>query len=456
MKRLIINNIKKTKQDDGKILLEVLLSNENSEKKLWYKFDERYEDFICDELCDGIVVTFLPIAMKFGYDIIESAIPMSEKLYYNLTYHVIPQLYESDKKGLKKLNICIPRTNRCYGAKGVATGMSRGVDSFATVAEYKDFELEDYRVSHYTYFNVGAHHGRDVLVGASKYKRSELFEKQLHDTKAYCEQYGHDLIVVDSNVSICVASKELFGRSMFSDSHTFRNLGTALLLQRGLNKYYYSAAYNLTDFSIALNKDSAHYEKWLIRHLCTENMEFYNSGQEWSRLEKVKEIVKLEESYKYLNVCLVDSNNCGVCVKCRRTLMELDSLGEDILDKYRPVFDIDKYKNENRARWFQDIWYMQKEKKSESKFIKEVLEQAIKTNPEILGLPNEEEEAESYTVYITGNVVNVRAFPSKEASIISSCKKGESLKCIGKWERWLKIVLPDQREGYIHNTLCRK
>ena len=83
-------------------------------------------------------------------------------------------------------------------------------------------------------------------------------------------------------------------------------------------------------------------------------MRFISSGGSIDRLEKVKEISTFPLSYKYLNVCIADIKNDGVCFKCIRTLLELDAVGA--IDKYGEVFDIDFYKR-NRKYYLYRLYY---------------------------------------------------------------------------------------------------
>lgn len=180
--------------------------------------------------------------MKFGFEIIQSYITISEKLYYNLTYHVIPQIYEVEKGKFLLVSI---EVERIWGlGEAVAAGMSRGVDSFATMYEYTCvMNIENYKTTHYTYFNVEAHHGPDYITRNSNLSSKELYQGQMIKTRAFCEKYGYKLIIVDSNLADFLSP--FFGRGSFNRTRTFRNLGAALLLQNGIRRYYYSAAYNL-------------------------------------------------------------------------------------------------------------------------------------------------------------------------------------------------------------------
>ena len=68
-------------------------------------------------------------------------------------------------------------------------------------------------------------------------------------------------------------------------------------------------------------------------------------------MQKLKIVADYVPSYKYLNVCLKDGNNCGRFEKCVRTMTVLDALGK--LDYYREVFDVDYYNSHK-------TWYMKK------------------------------------------------------------------------------------------------
>ncbi len=68
-------------------------------------------------------------------------------------------------------------------------------------------------------------------------------------------------------------------------------------------------------------------------------------------MQKLKIVADYVPSYKYLNVCLKDGNNCGRFEKCVRTMTGLDALGK--LDYYREVFDVDYYNSHK-------TWYMKK------------------------------------------------------------------------------------------------
>ena len=83
----------------------------------------------------------------------------------------------------------MPTTSIVYKGPLVVTGMSRGVDSFATWVEYfKECELDNYRLNAFTYFEVGAHHGYDSHLGHGEETNHELYLNQLEKTKEFCDK----------------------------------------------------------------------------------------------------------------------------------------------------------------------------------------------------------------------------------------------------------------------------
>lgn len=65
------------------------VTTETGSYELWF---ESSDTQLVADRCDAAVVAMLSAAMVQGYDVIQSEMPISEELYYNLTYHVIPQL----------------------------------------------------------------------------------------------------------------------------------------------------------------------------------------------------------------------------------------------------------------------------------------------------------------------------------------------------------------------------
>ena len=102
-KTLILNNIHITDSEQySTIFFEFELDGKHH--SLWYKIDKKYKKYLCDDRCDSFVVSFLIFAMKNSIDI-QSSYQISEKLYYQLTYHLIPQIFITNKDKCSKIYI---------------------------------------------------------------------------------------------------------------------------------------------------------------------------------------------------------------------------------------------------------------------------------------------------------------------------------------------------------------
>ena len=310
------------------------LSLGEKQERLWYRVKPEYGKYLCDDRADSFVITFFTFAMRRDLDI-WSAYPISEKLWFQLTTQVIPQLAVTSKGIGKEIRIFADTISKPYpNAGGVGTGMSCGVDSFATLYEYTELcEIPEYKLTHLTHFNVGAHHGQTGSFNP-ELQRS-LYLKDAAMVQAFCDEYGYKLITVDSNLTEVINT--FFGYMEFSIFVSYLNVATVLLLQKLFSRYYCSPAYNLDQFNCGLEKTSAHYEGWLLPNLSTETTSFYNSNKNWTREDKLKQIVNFPQSYDWLKVCVKSDKNCCKCVKCMRTILGLEAIGKT--DLYAKVFD---------------------------------------------------------------------------------------------------------------------
>lgn len=365
---LILKNIKRTDTETFAEIAFELSMGEKSET-LWYRVSPEYGEFLCDDRADSFVVTFFTFAMERN-TALRSAYPVSEKLWYQLTTQVIPQLVVTSGGLGHEINIFADTVSAPYNdVKGVGTGMSCGVDSFATLYEYTELcDISNYKITHLTHFNVGAHHGQTGSFDPQLQR--DLYLKDVAMVQDFCNQYGYKLIAVDSNLTEVLDS--FFGYVNFSHTHTYRNVGTVLLLQKLFSKYYYSPAYNLDHFICKLAEDTASYEKYLLPNLSTETISFYNSNKNWNREDKLKQIANFPQSYDWLKVCVKSDTNCCKCVKCMRTIMGLEAIGKT--DLYAKAFD-PKMVSDNREHL---KTYMLCQVKKGDVLYKEIYDEALK------------------------------------------------------------------------------
>lgn len=66
---------------------------------------------------------------------------------------------------------------------------------------------------------------------------------------------------------------------------------------------YYAAGFDIDEFSISIDKDSAHMDLWLLSMFSTERMTFYSQGIiEWWK--KIKTLLNHPPTREYLQVCV--------------------------------------------------------------------------------------------------------------------------------------------------------
>lgn len=171
-------------------------------------------------LCDAVIVSLLYYAIKYGLSYV-SDFPVSEKLYYNLTKHVIPQLCVTNNLDDSKVQINMPLSKEVYHGEWVGTGISLGVDSFTTIHEYnEECRLEKYKLTHLIHLKTGAHHGQ--LGYYNQQKEDELFSSENTRVREFCKKHHYKLITVETNLHALICAEFGYG---FDTTHTYRNLG---------------------------------------------------------------------------------------------------------------------------------------------------------------------------------------------------------------------------------------
>lgn len=298
---------------------------------VWYEFDEDYEKYLCCERVDGIVLNVLLYAMEHGYDI-RCDSPMSERLYYQITTYLIPEI-SSHIREYSKVNIRAKLSSDVIDtANGVGASLSGGVDSFYTLFKHYDRPEKRYNITHLTFFNAGAsgQYGGDEA-------RNRYFER-IEWIKGVAAKLNLKLVTVDTNINE-------FLQEDHEATHTFRTLSLVFLLQKLFSVYYFASGFPFESFAYKYF-DTAPYDLLSAKCLSTDNLTIYISGGEVNRLEKIRYIADIPMTYDYLNVCVSEAINCSKCAKCQRTMMELYTLG--MLDKYAKVFDVDYFQQHKK------------------------------------------------------------------------------------------------------------
>lgn len=386
-KSINIKNIRQKQTTEG---VKIFFTIEIKDKTytLWYDISSQDRQISkIEKRIDGIVVTFLLFAMWNKLDI-ESKYPISEKLYYNLTRHIIPKISNDDLSGKShKIKINAPISNKQFKSyHWVGTGISCGVDSLTTIYEYtKICKIKNYQLTHLIHMKTGAHDGQ--IGRADKDTENKIFKEQIKVARKFCKDNGFPLIIIDSNLNLILS--DIFGFTGYERTHTFRSCGTMLLLQNFFSKYYYASSGIPDTFEINTNFDCALYERWFIPLLSSDSLDYYSANSGMMRIEKTKALTKYKPSYDSLLVCWYGGKNCNECDKCIRTLITLDILGALYL--YKNVFYINKYKK-NKQKYFQRL-YDRKECDHAFLDIYNYIEKNQILIPELESIKNKESEA---------------------------------------------------------------
>lgn len=349
--------LKNLNKIENKIMIDV--ESNSSIKTLYFEVDNKYSEYLCDELYDSFVVSLLPYAIKHNEDIIIDGY-ISSKIYYQLTTYLIPLLCKAFNKKLIKLETNVKEIY--YNGTGVGASISCGVDSFYTLLKHQNQKDEKYNITHLTFFNAGS----NGEYGGEKARA--LFNKRVEYVGKFCEENNYNLITIDTNINEFLMMNH-------EKTHTFRTLGCVLALQKLFSKYYFASGLPF-DGSHIDESDTAFYDILNVQCFSNENISFYCSGIETTRLEKIKYISNFKETYNWLNVCVIDESNCGKCEKCIRTMTALDSIG--CLKRYINVFDVDEF-YKNKSKYMVNILEYNREKLKHNLY-QEIIDEYKKSN----------------------------------------------------------------------------
>jgi len=302
-------------------------------RTLWFEVESEYDECLCTERIDGFLVALLPFAMINNLNI-HSEGHVSGRLLYQLQTILLPSL-SANITEFHSIDIDAKSDDRALESKnGVGTALTCGVDSFYTVLNHMNTEMEGFNLTHLTYFNIMNHslwktYGEDS---------SRVFSNARIDyIKPAVEELNLRLVTVDSNFDTFYHDFELLS------TFTFRYFGTVLALQKLFGKYYWSSGNTFQQFDFSID-DISIFDLLSVQCVSNENTTFYSTGSEVTRLEKIAYISDFTVTYKYLNVCWYHLYNCNKCDKCQRTMLALYALGK--LDLFCEVFDV-KYFYQN-------------------------------------------------------------------------------------------------------------
>lgn len=296
--------------------------------EVWIEVERKYGEYLCFERSDAFVVGILNYAMKNNHDI-SSNISLSEDLFYQLENYFIDTLVKGDPRLYRTIITAPVDSTEIPSANAVGTGISCGIDSLHAIYKNKDKELKQHNITHLCFNNVGSHGDGE--------RAQKLYQERIMQARNFCKDYGFSFVESNSNIMDVIHQDHFL-------THTYSSCFAILALQK-LYRYYYYASSNLySNFSVIDNslKPCGYYELLSLQAFSINNIKIYSEGAALTRFSKTKEVVNYEASYRYLNVCTQQKNNCGHCEKCIRTLLALDALGK--LELYTLVFNISDYK----------------------------------------------------------------------------------------------------------------
>ena len=131
----------------------VLVETSQETKKLWYRVNKSYADFISDKADTALLALILP-AMLSGEEFHVSG-SVSERLFYNIS-GPFQNLIRIIIPALKPITIKAEELNSStQKGKGVATGYTGGIDSTSVIIDHtSDLKPAGIRLTHLLYNNV--------------------------------------------------------------------------------------------------------------------------------------------------------------------------------------------------------------------------------------------------------------------------------------------------------------
>ncbi len=342
---------------------------ENDDFYLYFMVDINYAEDLCHDRSDAFVVALIYYAMVTGEDIMCDA-PVSERLLYNLNHTLIPMLC-NEHTGFKRIKIIASAIKKAVPNKGaVATGMSCGVDSFATFVKHLDENIpDDYRLTHITYFDMGAVFrirgvkNTDISIPDLYDKFQLITNEKIKNAQQVSKMSNIPLVTIKSNLDI-----DLY-RGNYNYTAIYRNVAMAMSLQGLFEKYIHSTAGLGYDKGTgSLRYGSQENEILLLSCFSNRNIDFILGCPELTRFEKTSIIANNPIVQRFLDTCW-NFEACGTCDKCYRTLITLDLLNN--VDKYRETLNVDYF---NRYKDYAYGWLINA--KNSSSMTKEIFQMA--------------------------------------------------------------------------------
>lgn len=315
------------------------VTNGDLSAQIEFSVPQAFGDFLAPT-CDPVVVAALLPAMRSGNDI-EIEGPVSPHLLSALQ-RALPIVLRGNMPNLKAVNISHQGAlyEPVHRGTAIATGFSGGIDSFCTLQEY--------------YFGAQGAHERLTHLISNSFKRFRgLSENERNVVRRLSADIDLPLIEVNSNLDLLASPPWMERDIQPSQTHTLWNAAVALALQGQVSRFYYSSTYSYPALHFGRATDIAFADQEVLRLLSTESISLSSVGSEHTRVEKTILVKDNVHSKKFLNVCSnaerrsITAQNCGTCMKCKRTLLTLELTGG--ADPYAEIFDLPAWRAIRRS-----------------------------------------------------------------------------------------------------------
>ena len=341
-------------------------------REVTYKVEEKYKEALNSKKSDAFVLVLLYYALVNGYSI-EWRAPCSEELIFQLTNYYIPILSD-EIPFFKPIELNGPMTNNSIlnNGKGIATAISGGVDSTYSIYKYLSTSFESKKLTHVVFTDC-------FVYGFSEAYKKDFYDYYLPEMEKESTELGLDFIYIGCNVD------EHFGIAPFCDKergtinnyglYTLKYCSLAYALANLIGIYYFSSGQPAHDFSW-VSKDTDSYDLFSMAMISSKDLQFYSSGSEVTRSQKVEKIADWRFAQQHLQVCAMrHDNNCGLCNKCIRTMSELYSFGK--LELFSDRFPVDDYLHNFSKRMGYLIWQAKTGHLDEIQLLKEMKKKKI-------------------------------------------------------------------------------
>ncbi len=300
---------------------------------LFMEVDAEYEKYLVTDRADAIVVGILLYAMDHGHDI-TCRIPISADLKFMIEKQLFFTLKKYDDSYYIPTIFSEVTNEKLENAGAVGTGISLGLDSFCTIAEFYNIEADDLRLTHLLTVNNGALGGY-YQNNNWNYCAQKLLERE----EEVSTKLGLPLIKANCNLSRLLTYRTDF-------FVTYLIVFFVLSLGKLFSTYYVSSngvGYHGFNVVKTKNTDCTFYDLLLLNVLSRKNgVKFISGGGQYDRIDKLRVVATLPQARENLQSCLTEYYNCMNCMKCRRNLVSLDALG--LLDEFSKAYDIPYYK----------------------------------------------------------------------------------------------------------------